>query len=82
MDMQSLLLLSNLSFRDALAKVCQQTHTSIFREQKGVKNHILALIEGPQGADSGPEAVGGLGHQEKDLYFHLGYELLADFARI
>jgi hypothetical protein len=40
-----------------------------------VKTHTLALIEGPQGADSGPEAVGSLGHQHHDLSFHLGDKL-------
>jgi hypothetical protein len=30
---------------------------------------------GPQGADSGPEAYGSLGHQHQDLSFHLSHKL-------
>jgi hypothetical protein len=50
------------------------THRSSGSE-KGVKTLTLALIEGPQGADSGPEAVGSFGHQHQDLFFHLGHKL-------
>jgi hypothetical protein len=39
-----------------------------------VKAHTLVRIEGPQVADTGPEAVGSLGHHPYDLSFHLGHE--------
>jgi hypothetical protein len=58
----------------------RRTHRSSRREKPW--KHTLALIEGPQGADSGPEAVDSLGHQHQNISFHLGTRLLADFARI
>jgi hypothetical protein len=48
---------------------------SILRERKGMKTHTLALIEGPKGGDSGPEAFGSLEYQHQDLSFRLGHEL-------
>jgi hypothetical protein len=39
-----------------------------------VETQTLALIERLQGADSGPEAVGSLGHQHQGLYFLLGHD--------
>jgi hypothetical protein len=40
-----------------------------------VKNHTLALTGGPQSVNSGPEAVGSLGHQHEVLALHLGHTL-------
>jgi hypothetical protein len=58
-DAQGLQLLPNLGFGHALAYFSQQqAHASILREREGVKAHTLVCIEGPQGADSCPEAVG------------------------
>jgi hypothetical protein len=55
-----------------------------------VRIHTLAHIEGPKGADSGPEAVGSLGHQHQDLSLHLDHEIafglrvnpVQEFARV
>jgi hypothetical protein len=44
-------------------------------ERKIVKTHTLALIEGPQSADSGPEVVGSLGHEHQGPFFHLDHML-------
>jgi hypothetical protein len=76
MDAQCLQLPYDLSFRHALAQVFQQqAHASVLRERESVKTHTLALSEGPQGVNSGPETVGSLGHQHKVLALHLGHKL-------
>jgi hypothetical protein len=59
-DLQGLQLLSNLGFVHAFASFFQQVHISILWERKGVKTHTLALIDGPQDADSNPEAIDSL----------------------
>jgi hypothetical protein len=75
-DAQGLQPLRNLGFGHTLAQVShQQAHASILRVRKGVKIHTLALIEGRQSTDSGPETVGSLGHQHQDLYSHLDQKL-------
>jgi hypothetical protein len=49
-----------------LPKFFDNRHASMFWE-KVSKLHTLSLIDGPQGDDSGPEAVGSLGHEHQDL---------------
>jgi hypothetical protein len=45
----------------SLPKFSNKPHASILQERKGMKTKTLALIEGPQGVDSGPKVVSSLG---------------------
>jgi hypothetical protein len=51
------------------------THASILQKGKGVETDTLALTEGTQDADNGPQAVSCLQNQHQDLSFDLAREV-------
>lgn len=56
----------------------QRAHTLVPRDGKDMKTHPRLHLEcrrGMQDADIGPEAVNSLGHQSKDLNFHMCHEI-------